>query len=399
MSAQTARLVARREFIERGRERSFFITTGVMVALVVIIAVAAGVLNQKNSTPSFSVAFTGPLAASAQPAALATAQAEGIRLTATIVTDESAAEAQVRAGKLDAVVGPDAITVRESLDPKLGPVLQAADKQAVTAAALTAAGIDVGEVARAAATPALPTSVLAPTDPRAGERKGFALVTVIILFLQLIMYCTAVAMGVIEEKSTRIVEVLLAAVPARSLLVGKVLGIGGLGFLQLVAITGVGLGASAATGAVHLTTPLVQAALITLAWFVLGFAFYASAFAAVASRVSRQEELQGVLQPLSLLLTASYLVMFPAISNPDAPWVRVIAMIPPFSTLLQPVRMAGANAPWWEPVGALVLMVGLTALVITVGARIYENSVLRFGTRVSYRTAWAGRRAYAVGSD
>ena len=340
------------------------------------------------------MAFSGPQAAAEQYAAVAAAPEAGIKLTATVTGDLAGSQEQVRAGKLDALVTPTAIAVKESLDPKLAVVLQSVSPQVTMNATLTAQGIDPGKVAQAAATSALTTDVLAPKDPHANERKGIAFIGSILLFAQLIGYGMWVAMGVVEEKSSRVVEVLLATVRARSLLAGKIFGIGVLGFLQLMLTVILGLAMGTATKAVHLSGTAFQAAGLVLVWFILGFAFYASAYAAVASRVSRQEELQSAVQPLNMLLMIGYFAVFPAIGNPNAGWVRIVSLIPPFSTLLQPVRIAGGEVTWWEPVVALALMLGLTAAIIVAAARIYENSVLRFGSKVTLKTAWsAGRRA------
>ena len=94
-----------------------------------------------------------------------------------------------------------------------------------------------------------------------------------------------------------------------------------------------------------------------------------------------------------MLLMVGYFAVFPAISNPNAGWVKIVSLIPPFSTLLQPVRIAGGDVTWWEPLVAVALMVGLTFVIIGAAARVYENSVLRFGSKVTLKTAWsAGRR-------
>jgi ABC-2 type transport system permease protein len=391
VNRHVARLVMRREFTERGRDRGFLISTGITVAIVLAAILLSALATNKDKTPSFDVAFGGPQAGGEQQ--YVNEHSQGLKLTTSVVTDAQAAKQQVKDGKLDAYVGPDSITVKESLDPKLGPLLQAAHLNAVMAERLQAKSVDLATVTAAATVPRLADDVLVPKDKNAGERKGIAFLGSILLFAQLIGYGMWVAMGVVEEKSSRVVEVLLATVPARSLLAGKIFGIGALGFLQLMLTVVVGLAMGAATGAVHLSGVALQAAALVVLWFVLGYAFYASAYAAVASRVSRQEELQSATQPLNMVLMVGYFAVFPAISDPNAPWVKVVSLIPPFSTLLQPVRIAGGEVSWWEPAVAVVLMLGATAAIIAAAARVYENSVLRFGSKVTFKTAWAaGRR-------
>jgi ABC-2 type transport system permease protein len=315
VNRHATRLVMRREFVERGRDRGFLISTGVTLTIVLAAILISSLASGRDKTPSFHVAFGGPNAAAEQ--SFAVDHSQGMKLTASVAADPEAAKRQVRDGELDAYVGPDGVAVKESLDPKLGPLLQYTHQQVTMQAALDGK-VDQATVNKASNVAPLVAEVLVPKDKNAGERRGIAFIGSILLFAQLIGYGMWVAMGVVEEKSSRVVEVLLATVPARSLLAGKVFGIGALGFLQLMLTVVTGLAMGAATGAVHLSGVALQAAGLVVVWFVLGYAFYASAYAAVASRVSRQEELQSATQPLNMILMLGYFAVFPAISNPNA---------------------------------------------------------------------------------
>jgi ABC-2 type transport system permease protein len=380
--SNSVRLVMRREFVERGRDRGFAIAVGISLAIVLVSVLIAALVSNKNKTPSFDVGFAGSRAAVEQRIAEQSAPTYKIKLTSTIVPGDgvAAAQQQVRDGKLDALVADGKVYVKDSVDPKLEPVLAGAN--------LAAQVPDLDQVQPQT------TVKLKPKDPEAGQRKTVALIAEITLFSQMIAYCMWVATGVVEEKASRVIEVLLATVSPRALLTGKIIGIGGLGLLQLAATVAVGLGAGSATGALHLSTQVWQTVGIVAVWFVLGYIFYASAYAAVAARVSRQEEMQTAVQPLNLLLMVPYFAAFAAIGNPDAGWVRAASLVPPFSVLIQPVRIAGGDASWWEPVIAIGLMAAATVGIVLAGARVYENSVLRFGSKVSLRAAWsAGRKA------
>ena len=382
MNRNTVRLVMRREFVERGRDRGFAIAVGISLAIVLVSVLIAALVSNKNKTPSFDVGFAGSRAAVEQQVAEQSAPVYKIKLTSTIVPGDGVAEAQqqVRDGKLDALVADGKVYVKDSVDPKLEPVLAGAN--------LAAQVPNLDQVQPQT------TVKLKPKDPESGQRKTVALIAEITLFSQMIAYCMWVATGVVEEKASRVIEVLLAAVSPRALLTGKIIGIGGLGLLQLAATVAVGLGAGSATGALHISTQVWQTVGIVAVWFLLGYIFYASAYAAVAARVSRQEEMQTAVQPLNLLLMVPYFAAFAAIGNPDAGWVRAASLIPPFSVLIQPVRIAGGDASWWEPVVAIGLMGAATVGIVLAGARVYENSVLRFGSKVSLRAAWsAGRKA------
>ncbi|MBS2549886.1 ABC transporter permease [Catenulispora sp. NL8] len=380
MNGRTVRLVMRREFTERGRDRGFAISVAVSLLIVLVAVVISALVSNRDKTPSFTVGFAGPRAAVEQQFADQQAPVYKIKLTSSVVTDSAGAQALVKSGRLDALVDGGQIYVQDSVDPKLAPVLAGAN--------LASQLPDLDQVQGQS------TVKLAPKDPDAGQRKTVALVAEIMLFSQMIAYCMWVATGVVEEKASRVIEILLSSTSARALLTGKIIGIGALGLLQLAATAAVGIGAGSATGALHMTGQIWQTVGIVAVWFVLGYIFYAAAYAAVAARVSRQEEMQTAVQPLNLVLMVPYFAAFAALSNPDAVWVRVLSLVPPFSVLIQPVRIAGGDAAWWEPVAAIGLMAVLTVGIVAAGARVYENSVLRFGSKVPMRVAWtAGRKA------
>jgi ABC-2 type transport system permease protein len=377
---RAVRLVMRREFVERGRDRGFAIAVAISLLIVLVAVVISALVSGRDKTPSFTVGFAGPRAAVEQQYAENQAPAYKINLTSSVVTDSAVAQQMVKSGKLNALVDGGQIYVQDSVDPKLAPVLAGANLAA--------------QIPDADQLQGQSTVKLAPKDPDAGQRKTVALVAEIMLFSQMIAYCMWVATGVVEEKASRVIEVLLSSTSARVLLTGKIIGIGALGLLQLAATAAVGIGAGVATGALHMTGQIWQTVGIVAVWFVLGYIFYAAAYAAVAARVSRQEEMQTAVQPLNLVLMVPYFAAFGALSNPDAVWVRVLSLIPPFSVLIQPVRIAGGDASWWEPVVAIGLMAVVTVGIVAAGARVYENSVLRFGSKVPMRVAWtAGRRA------
>ncbi|WP_194895610.1 ABC transporter permease [Catenulispora pinisilvae] len=380
MNGRTVRLVMRREFTERGRDRGFAISVAFSLLIVLVAVVISALVSNRDKTPSFTVGFAGPRAAVEQQFADQQAPVYKIKLTSSVVTDSAGAQALVKSGQLDALVDGGQIYVQDSVDAKLAPVLAGAN--------LAAQLPDLDQVQGQT------TVKLAPKDPDAGQRKTVALVAEIMLFSQMIAYCMWVATGVVEEKASRVIEILLSSTSARALLTGKIIGIGALGLLQLAATAVVGIGAGSATGALHMTGQIWQTVGIVAVWFVLGYIFYAAAYAAVAARVSRQEEMQTAVQPLNLVLMVPYFAAFAALSNPDAVWVRVLSLVPPFSVLIQPVRIAGGDAAWWEPVVAIGLMAVLTVGIVAAGARVYENSVLRFGSKVPMRVAWtAGRKA------
>jgi len=199
-----------------------------------------------------------------------------------------------------------------------------------------------------------------------------------------------VAAGVVEEKANRIIEILLGTVRPRQLLLGKVLGIGLVGFLQLALLGATALVAVGRTHVINLPNVGVTAIAGGLMWFVLGFFLYALVYAAAGSLVSRQEDLASVTSPLTMLVVGTYLAFFWVEANPTNPIGIALSIIPPLAPILMPARMATGDAQAWQVILAVILTIGEIALLNALAARIYANSVLRIGTRVKLSQAWRG---------
>ena len=385
---QSVRLVARREVVERSREKSFLVSTGLTLLIVLGVVLVPPALGL-GDPPTYRVAF----AADAQDTASAAREvAQQLDVDLEVVeVDAGSARTRVADGDLDAYLDPGRIVVAEELEPELEQVLQGASRQVRGTRALADAGLDPRAVARAQQVPALPVDPVDPPDPDADTRRGIVSIGTFVLYGQLLGYGFWVATGIVEEKSSRVVEVLLATVRPRALLAGKVLGIGLLALAQLLLIAVLGVGASAASGVLDIGASAVEPVLLLLGWFVLGFAFYACLFAAGAARVSRQEDLQSVTTPGIMLVLVSFFASFYVSDSPDSTAGRVLGVLPPFSALVAPVRAAGGSAAWWEAPLAVALMLLAIAGLVVLAARVYEGSVLRMGGTVGLREALRGR--------
>jgi len=311
--------------------------------------------------------------------------------------DAHAADVALRDGRVDAVLegGVDDVragtaTLRVLRGPPdlLDQLVQAAAIGLRIDAALSEAGVADTTVQQLKDQHPIDASPILPPDPDRGSKATVAFVAVLLLYGQLFGYGIWVATGVIEEKSSRVVEVLLSAIRARQLMAGKIAGIGVLGLVQLIFIAVFAIALASVTGAIDLPANSFSAAALTIGWFVLGFAFYAAMFAVAGALVSRMEELQNAIVPINLLVFASFLISIGALQDPDSTIARVASLLPISSALAMPVRMVLGSATPWEIIASLAIVVGSTALLIPLAGRVYAGAVLRTGAKVRLRDAW-----------
>ena len=271
------KLIARRELTERVRERSFLIGTGISVLIIALVVVLPPLLGFGGTT-TYTVATTSGDAAAVARTAERDAGAFDAKLKVRALTP-AAAEAALRSGDVDIVLGGGEIRSKQKPDAKLVGLIQGAD-------ALDRAG---------AAGDAAPLRVVTiePVNERRDKLGGLAFFTILLLYGQLLTYGVWVASGVVEEKTSRVVEVLLSTIRPRELLAGKVIGLGLLGLGQLLLIAAIGLGIASASGAVTVDGDLLSAVGLTLVWFALGYTFFACVFGCAGALVPRLEELQA----------------------------------------------------------------------------------------------------------
>jgi ABC-2 type transport system permease protein len=391
MSAREAvALVARREITERSREKSFLVSTGLNVAIVVVVVVIASLLG--GGETRYVVGYTD-----AQGAAVADAAAQAAESGDVVVesreVDTAAATEGLADGSLDAVVAGHVIRSQEDPEDELVTLLQAANRQVGAAGALEQAGVSGEQAREVLAPPPLRVSTVEPVDEDEDAKAGVAFFIVIVLYGQILTYGYWVAAGVVEEKASRVVEVVLSAVRPAHLLAGKVIGLGLLGLGNLFLVGVVGLAAAQLTGAIDVDGAILSAAGLALVWFLLGYAFYACAFAVAGALVPRQEELQSSMTPLSLILLVSLFLAFAVQSDPDGTLAKVLAFVPTTAPMTMPPRMVLGDASTVEIVASFVVTIGATLVLIPIAARLYSGGVLRTGSALKLREAWRAARA------
>ena len=224
-------------------------------------------------------------------------------------------------------------------------------------------------------------------------RTIIAEVGMILLYMAIAVYGGYVLTGVVEEKSSRVVEVLLSRLPPSSLLGGKIAGIGLAGLTQFLAVAATAAVTLLVTRPSGLPPGTYTAIPMLVAWFVLGFAFYSLLYGSLGSLASRTEDAQAAAGPVIAVLMIIYVLAFVAVANPGAGWVTIVSMLPPSAPMIMPLRVALVNVPAWQVALAVVFMLGGIYGLFRAGARLYQNAVLHSGARLRLREAWRGEPA------
>jgi ABC-2 type transport system permease protein len=380
-------LVAMREIRERVRGRVFRVGT-LLILLAVAAAIVIPAVRHKSSQPQ-TVCVVGEL--SSQSGQLVNAAATRIGTTVQFVPAPSvaAAHAAVQAGHVDfCIIDSDQLLVNQAIgttDTSTTANLVRAVSGALGAQeAYSAAGLSPAQIEQLARARALPVTSLHAGNNSAGRTTS--VVGVILIFIMLTQYNTWILMGVMQEKSSRVVEVILAAIRPIQLLAGKVLGIGLVAMGQAALIVAVALVLAKAVGSDLLrgTAPLELAS--DLLWLVLGYAFYCWVYAAAGSTAERQDQVQTLAFPLSLPILFGYITALTvAGSGHPSLLFRVLAYLPPTAPFAMPVLVGLGKVTWWQFLISVALSVAGTVLVARFAAGVYRRAILRTGRRVRLR--------------
>ncbi len=245
----------------------------------------------------------------------------------------------------------------------------------------------------------------------AGDTGAYIVVGFImgfLIYLAMLIYGSVVMQGVIEEKLSRVVEIIVSSVRPFQLLMGKVLGIGAMGLVQMVVWAALIMAGTLFSGAIlslfldpaslNLPVDASQEELLAAAnftpphlspdvfvWFVLfflvGYLLYASLFAAIGSAVEQQQDAQALLLPVMMPIIISIIFIQPVIEAPNSTLAVLLSMIPFFSPIPMVVRVAVTEVPFWQVSLSFLLLVGAFIGAIWVSARIYRVGILMYGKK------------------
>jgi ABC-2 type transport system permease protein len=307
-------------------------------------------------------------------------KALGFEVTVRDYPSKQQAEPAVRSGSADAVlVGSTEVIVKSQPPQQLLAAIQSVSTKERAGEALERSGLPPDRIDQVLNVQPLPVRALEPVDERRRQSSVVAFIGVLALYGQLFAYGYWVASGVVEEKASRVVEVLLATIRPTQLLRGKILGIGSLGLCQLMVIGGAGLAASAAVGSLRFPAGALSAIGIVLIWFVIGFFFYSTLFAVAGSIVPRQEDLQATMTPLTILIIASFFIGVAAVQDPSSTLATVASYLPFSAPLVMPTRIALGNIALWQALLSAAISIGATFALIPVATRVYSRAMLRTG--------------------
>jgi len=415
------RLIARREILARLRDRTFIVSTVAMLVLIVAGVMIPLMLQNRNRCPERTVVAVGAQAAgiagqaaragrAACDAATSTSSGStsgsaarpdagnvvnavpAIRMTVRELPDVPAAEAAVRAGDAEIAVLPagagDVQLVGDAGIPDdAGTLLARAAAERRLLTALAGTGADPQVVTSTLAGGGPPGRML---DPDAEQHQLAVVVGVVfafLFFLTVLMFGMSIAGSVVEEKQSRIVELLVSAVPARQLLLGKVAGNTLLALGQMVLMVAVGLAGASIAGAPDLVTVLRLSTGWFLVFFLLGFVMLACLWAAAGALASRQEDLQSTTLPIQAMVMIPFFLAV-NVTEPGRT-LTVLSYLPITAPLIMPRRLAMGDASWWEGLLSAGGMVATALVLVLVGARLYAGGLLRTRTRAGWREAWA----------
>jgi ABC-2 type transport system permease protein len=374
-------LVARREIVERLRQRVFIISTVITIAIIAAVAVVPKLLDRPTQ---WSIGVTGPKATRLAEATKQLLIAGEPKATVTIATvTDVVGRKKLKAGSLDVVLStdpqgklPTTATVNRSLSDAKRALLSGAIQQQRIIDEAKRLGISREEAFALLAPGELNVSVLDPPDAAKDSDRALAMGAAILMFLQVMQFGMAIASGVVEEKSSRVLELLLGRVSTRTLLTGKLLGIGAVGLIQMLAYVTSTLIILKVSGVATLTGASWKLAALTLMWFVVGYLLFSGFYLIAGALAGRQEDLQSTTGLALLVSMVGYITSIFVMQSPDASWAGIASVIPFCAPMSQPLRFANGSSSVLEMVFALGLSAVSIWLVIRLAAKIYNRTVL-----------------------
>ncbi len=380
--------IARREIVTRGQTKAFQVLTAVLLVGVIVAAVSISLVTGSSDEASeFTIGLSGDGTEFADQLSVETDE------VAPTVVETSDGETLLETGDIDVLFTGDELVWEGFPIADLDLYIRTSVQQAEFAERVDDLGLGNAELAALFGEVQIEERLLDGEDDEQFVRFGAATVSTIAMFMLLTVWGGFLMMGVVEEKSSRVVEVLLSHVEARTLLTGKILGLGVLALMQLLIIVAGMAAGLLAVRDIEVPSGVWSSVPILLVTFLLGYAFYASAFAALGSTVSRQEDAQAAQLPAMIPLAIGYGIGISSVQSPDTLLVKIASYVPFTSPVVLPFRVALTNPPAWQVALSLFLLAASVPLMLNLAGRIYRSTLLNVGARVPLLHAFRNRNA------
>lgn len=378
--------VMTREILVKVTDKSFIIGTLTTLLLVLASIGASAYFSGKAQHYDVAVVDSQSEQVAGGLDAVAKKSSDKDSVAVKKVADVSAAERLLRDGDADALLQRTGkgweLTWKSSPDSGLEQLVQQTASGQVMAVTAQKAGTSVEELTAAST---VGTKLLEGDTKRASAGTAMGLVFAVLFLMSAMTYGMQIAQSVIEEKQSRIVEILVAAIPVRQLLAGKVVGNTILALAQMALLVGTGLVGASFIPRFRDFLPAMGAAVgWYLLLFVASFLALACIWAAAGAMGTRNEDLQQTSAPLIYLLMGAYMAGFMA----TGVWKVALSYVPIVSGILMPARIVEGTAHWWDGLAALVVNLVFAGITVVVGERIYRRALLQTQGRLSYRDAF-----------
>ncbi|CAN2252594.1 ABC transporter permease [Bacillus vallismortis] len=276
--------------------------------------------------------------------------------------------------------------------------LQQALTQTKTAVGTAELGVSQETISSLYAPVAVGQEVLkegAKSEEELGQTVGLVYIMLFVIYFSVIMYASMIAMEVATEKSSRVMEILISSMPPIQQMFAKLLGIGLVGITQLAVIIAVGSlslklnktgeTASSVGGFLNLTDVSATTVVYAVIFFLLGYFLYATLAAFLGSVVSRIEDVQQTITPMTLLVVAGFMIAMFGLSTPDAGFITVTSFIPFFTPMIMFLRVGMLDIPFWQAATGIGITLLTIVILAVIGARIYKGGVLVYSNSSAFK--------------
>lgn len=383
-TARAWTLVAQREVSVKLRDKAFIF--GTLLSLAVMVAAFAFQAWNAERDRSYDVAVTSSASSLAGSLEERVPSVDDkVSFVPVEVADEDAARAALADESADAWLHQDGdqwvLTGQSEVDGTLTGAVEPALQQIALADNAEQQGVDLAALQQGTT---LTTSQIEGSSDQAVAATVVGIIMAALFYVSAVLFGSTLAMSVVEEKQSRVVEIIATSIPVRQLLVGKLVGNITLAMLQLALYIAVALVGVSFTDFGGMLPNLTSGLVWFVAFFLVGFTLVATLFAVAGALASRTEDVQSTSVPVTMLVLAMFAASFLA----SGQIADVLAYLPPFSGIIMPMRVVSGEATWWQALVALVLLAAAAAVVLALAERIYRRALLQTSGKLGYREAW-----------